>query len=58
VEAGYLEMKRLDPAGKAIRFLETLCERKRLRDPSAYIRHSTAFGRPEPKLVSLEVPAK
>src|SRR6266550_3705181 len=58
VESGYLEMKRLDPAGKAIRFLETLCERKRLRDPSAYIRHSTAFARPEPKLVPLEVPAK
>jgi coenzyme F420 hydrogenase subunit beta len=58
VESGYLEMKKLDPAGKAIRFLETLCERKRLRDPSAYIRHSTAFARPEPKLMPLEVPAK
>jgi coenzyme F420 hydrogenase subunit beta len=58
VESGYLEMKKLDPAGKAIRFLETLCERKRLRDPSAYIRHSTAFARPQPKLVPLEVPAK
>jgi hypothetical protein len=51
-------MKKLDPAGKAIRFLETLCERKRLRDPSAYVRHSSAFPRPEPKLVPLEVPAK
>jgi coenzyme F420 hydrogenase subunit beta len=58
VEAGYLEMKRLDPAGKAIRFLETLCERKRLRDPSAYIRHTSAFARPQPKLMPLEVPAK
>jgi coenzyme F420 hydrogenase subunit beta len=58
VESGYLEMKRLDPAGKAIRFLETLCERKRLRDPSAYIRHTTAFARPEPKLMPLEVSRK
>src|SRR6266699_1994055 len=58
VESGYLEMKRLDPAGKAIKFLETLCERKRLRDPSAYIRHSTAFARPEPKLMVLEAPTK
>src|SRR5437879_3048064 len=58
VESGYLEMKKLDPAGKAIKFLETLCERKRLRDPSAYIRHSTAFARPEPKLMVLEAPTK
>ncbi len=58
VESGYLEMKRLDPAGKAIKFLETLCERKRLRDPSAYIRHSTAFARPEPKLMVLKAPTK
>ena len=58
VESGYLEMKRLDPAGKAIKFLETLCERKRLRDPSAYIRHSTAFARPEPKFMVLEAPTK
>src|SRR5438309_10742288 len=58
VESGYLEMKKLDPAGKAIKFLETLCERKRLRDPSAYIRHSTAFARPEPKLMILEAPTK
>lgn len=58
VEAGYVEMKRLDPLGKGIKFLETLCERKRLRDPSAYIRHNSAFPRPEPKLVSLEVPVK
>lgn len=58
VEAGYVEMKRLDPLGKGMKFLETLCERKRLRDPSAYLRHSTAFPRPEPKLVPLELPAK
>src|SRR5438876_9369069 len=58
IECGYLEMKKLDPAGKAIKFLETLCERKRLRDPSAYIRHSTAFARPEPKLMVLEAPTK
>ena len=58
VEAGYVEMKRLDPLGKGMKFLETLCERKRLRDPSAYIRHNSAFPRPEPKLVSLEVPSK
>lgn len=58
VEAGHVEVKRLDPLGKGMKFLETLCERKRLRDPSAYLRHNTAFPRPEPKLVTLEVPAK
>jgi len=58
VEAGYVEMKKLDPLGKGIKFLETLCERKRLRDPSAYIRHATAFPRPEPKLVPLEIASK
>lgn len=56
IEAGYVEAKKLDPLGRGMKFLETLCERKRLRDPSAYIRHSTAFPRPEPKLMPLEVP--
>ncbi len=58
VEAGYVEMKRLDPLGKGMKFLETLCERKRLRDPSAYIRHTSAYPRPDPKLVPIEVPLK
>ncbi len=55
VDAGYVEMRRLDPLGKGMKFLETLCERKRLRDPSAYIRHSTAYPRPDPKLVPIEI---
>ncbi len=58
VDAGYVEMRRLDPLGKGMKFLETLCERKRLRDPSAYIRHSTAYPRPDPKLVPIEIPLK
>ncbi len=57
-EAGYIEIKRMDPMGKGIKFLEKLCEKKRLRDPSAYIRHTTAFPRPEPKLMPIEVPVK
>lgn len=55
---GYIEMKTLDPVGKGIKFLEKLCEKKRLRDPSAYLRHSTAYPKPEPKLVPLEILAK
>ncbi len=53
VESGYLDMKPLDPIGKGIKFLEKLCEKKRLRDPSAYLRHQTAFPKPEPTLVPL-----
>jgi coenzyme F420 hydrogenase subunit beta len=56
VESGYLDMKPLDPVGKGIKFLEKLCEKKRLRDPSAYLRHETAFPKPEPTLVPLEIP--
>src|SRR5213080_2494849 len=58
VEEGYVEKKELDPLGKGMKFLETLCERKRLRDPSAYIRHTSAYPRPDPKLVPIEVPLK
>ncbi len=57
-EAGYVDVKPMDPVGKGIKFLEKLCEKKRLRDPSAYIRQSTAYPRPEPKLMPIEVPAK
>jgi coenzyme F420 hydrogenase subunit beta len=57
VESGYLDMKPLDPVGKAMKFLEKLCEKKRLRDPSAYLRHETAFPKPEPTLVPLEIPS-
>ncbi len=57
-KADYIEVKPMDPVGKGIKFLEKLCEKKRLRDPSAYIRHATAFPRPEPKLMPLEVPVK
>jgi coenzyme F420 hydrogenase subunit beta len=56
VESGYLDMKPLDPIGKGIKFLEKLCEKKRLRDPSAYLRHETAFPKPEPTLMPLEIP--
>ncbi len=56
IEAGYLDMKPLDPLGKGIKFLEKLCEKKRLRDPSAYLRHQTAFPKPEPTLIPLEIP--
>src|SRR5436309_199835 len=56
VESGYLDAKPLDPIGKGIKFLEKLCEKKRLRDPSAYLRHETAFPKPEPTLVPLEIP--
>jgi coenzyme F420 hydrogenase subunit beta len=55
---GYVEMKPLDPMGKGIKFLEKLCERKRLRDPSAYLRHSTAYPKPEPTLIPIEVLVK
>ena len=58
MEAGYIEARTLDPVGKGIKFLEKLCERKRLRDPSAYLRHSTAYPRPEPKLVPMEMIVK
>jgi coenzyme F420 hydrogenase subunit beta len=57
-EAGYVDVKPMDPVGKGIKFLEKLCEKKRLRDPSAYIRQSTAYPRPEPKLMPIEVPVK
>ncbi len=57
-EAGYVDVKPMDPVGKGIKFLEKLCEKKRLRDPSAYIRQSTAYPRPEPKLMAIEVPVK
>jgi len=57
-ETGYIEVKPMDPVGKGIKFLEKLCEKKRLRDPSAYIRQATAYPRPEPKLMPLEVPVK
>jgi hypothetical protein len=39
-----------------MKFLEKLCEKKRLRDPSAYLRHETAFPKPEPTLLPLEIP--
>ena len=56
VESGYLDVKPLDPIGKGMKFLEKLCEKKRLRDPSAYLRHETAFPKPEPTLMPLEIP--
>ena len=57
-DAGYVEVKRLDPLDKGIKFLERLCEKKRLRDPSVYMKHTTAFPKPEPTLLAVEVPAK
>src|SRR5881397_867788 len=42
-DAGYVEVKRLDPMGKGIKLLERLCVKKRQRDPSHYMRHETAF---------------
>ena len=51
-------MKRLDPMDKGIKFLERLCEKKRLRDPSVYMKHKTAFPKPEPTLLAVEVPAR
>ncbi len=57
-EAGYVEVKSLDPMGKGIKLLERLCLKKRQRDPSPYIRHETAFPKPEPSLIPIEVPAK
>ncbi len=57
-EAGYVEVKSLDPMGRGIKLLERLCVKKRQRDPSPYMRHETAFPKPEPLLVPLEVPAK
>ncbi len=57
-EAGYVEVKNLDPMGKGIKLLERLCLKKRQRDPSHYMRHETAFPKPEPSLLSIEVPAR
>jgi coenzyme F420 hydrogenase subunit beta len=53
-EAGYLDVKPLDPEGKGIAYLKKLCAKKRLRDPSHYLRHETAYPKPEPKLIPLE----
>ncbi len=55
-EAGYVEVKRLSPVDRGIKFLERLCLKKRQRDPSVYMRHTTAFPKPEPTLVPVEVP--
>jgi coenzyme F420 hydrogenase subunit beta len=57
-DAGYVEVKNLDPMGKGIKLLERLCVKKRQRDPSHYMRHETAFPKPEPILIPLQVPAK
>ncbi len=57
-EAGYVEVKNLDPMGKGIKLLERLCLKKRQRDPSHYMRHETAFPKPEPSLVPIEIPAR
>ncbi len=57
-DAGYVEVKNLDPMGKGIKLLERLCLKKRQRDPSAYMRHETAFPKPEPILIPLQVPGK
>ncbi len=57
-DAGYVEVKNLDPMGKGIKLLERLCVKKRQRDPSHYMRHETAFPKPEPILVPLQEPAK
>ena len=53
-ETGYLEVKRMDPNGSGIAYLKKLCAKKRLRDPSHYLRHDTSFPKPEPKLLPLE----
>ncbi|HET7404833.1 MAG TPA: Coenzyme F420 hydrogenase/dehydrogenase, beta subunit C-terminal domain [Candidatus Bathyarchaeia archaeon] len=53
-EAGYVDVKKLDPDGAGIAYLKKLCGKKRLRDPSHYLRHRTSFPRPEPKLIPLE----
>ncbi len=57
-EAGYVEVKKLNPTDKGIKFLERLCLKKRQRDPSVYMRHTTAFPKPEPTLIPIEVPAR
>ncbi len=57
-DGGYVEVKSLDPMGKGIKLLERLCVKKRQRDPSHYVRHETAFPKPEPSLVAIEVPVK
>ena len=57
LDAGYVEMKSLDPMGKGIKLLERLCLKKRQRDPSHYMRRETAFPKPEPTLIPLQVPA-
>ncbi len=58
LEAGYIEVKRLSPVDRGIKFLEKLCLKKRQRDPSVYMRHTTAFPKPEPTLIPVEVPVK
>ncbi len=57
-KAGYIEVKPLSPVDKGIKFLERLCLKKRQRDPSAYMRHTTMFPKPEPTLVNVELPVK
>src|SRR5712692_8134983 len=57
-DAGYVEVKDLDPVGKGMRLLERLCEKKRQRDPSHYMRHETAFPKPEPSLIPIQIPVK
>jgi coenzyme F420 hydrogenase subunit beta len=57
-ESGYVEVKTLSPIDKGIKFLEKLCLKKRQRDPSSYMRHTTAFPKPEPTLVPIEVPVR
>lgn len=56
VKAGYIDVKPLSERG--LRFVEKLCSLKRRRDPSVYMRHETAMPKPEPTLISLEVPVK
>ncbi len=58
LDAGYVEVRKLNPVDRGIRFLEKLCQKKRLRDPSVYMRHTTAFPKPEPVLIPVEVPVK
>ncbi len=57
-EAGYIEVVPLSPVDKGLKLLEKLCLRKRQRDPSYYMRHTTAFPKPEPILLPIEVPVK
>lgn len=53
VDAGYLEMRQSDPTGKGMRLLKRLCAKKRLRDPSHYLRQKTAYPKMEPELAPL-----